>query len=114
MSIYAGCEPAQRSKLEKLINKEVQGLLDKSITKVELRRAKEQLKSSMIIGLESLSGRMTLLAKSELYIGKFESVEEKITMIESVTSDDILQVAHKYLAPDTWHRAVIVPNEDDN
>ena len=112
MSIYAGCEPAQRSTLEKLINKEVQGLLDKSITKAELRRAKEQLKSSMIIGLESLSGRMTLLAKSELYIGKFESVEEKITMIESVTSDDILHLAHEYLAPDTWHRAVIVPNDE--
>jgi predicted Zn-dependent peptidase len=111
MSIYAGCEPAQRGKAEKLINKELQGLLDKAITKAELRRAKEQLKSSMIIGLESLSGRMTLLAKSELYMGKFESVEEKITMIEAVTTDDILRLAHEYLAPDAWHRAVIIPEE---
>jgi predicted Zn-dependent peptidase len=53
MSIYAGCEPAQRGKVEKLINKELQGLLDKSIAKTELRRAKEQLKSSMIIGSPS-------------------------------------------------------------
>jgi predicted Zn-dependent peptidase len=111
MSIYAGCEPAQREKLEKLITKELQGFLDKPITKTELRRAKEQLKSSMIIGLESLSGRMTLLAKSELYMGKFETVAEKIMMIEAVTTDDILRLAHEYLAPDVWHRAVIVPEE---
>jgi predicted Zn-dependent peptidase len=111
MSIYAGCEPAQRGKVEKLITKELQNLLDKPIAKTELRRAKEQLKSSKIIGLESLSGRMTLLAKSELYIGRFESVAEKIAMIDAVSTDDILRLAHEYLAPDAWHRAVIVPEE---
>jgi predicted Zn-dependent peptidase len=109
MSIYAGFEPSQRSKVETLITKELQQLLDKPITKQELRRAKEQLKSSLIIGLESLSGRMNLLAKSELYLGMFEEIEEKLTKIEAITADDILQIAQQYLSPDAWHTAVIIP-----
>ena len=108
MSIYAGFEAAQRGKVETLISAELKKLLDKPITKQELQRAKEQLKSSLIIGLESLSGRMTLLAKSELYLGEFEAIEEKIRKIDTVTADDIQRLAYQYLSPDDWHKAVIV------
>jgi predicted Zn-dependent peptidase len=111
MSIYAGFEPSQRKKVETLIAKEVQQLLDKPISKQELRRAKEQLKSSLIIGLESLSGRMNLLAKSELYVGMFEEIDEKLTKIEAITTDNILEIAHQYLSPDAWHTALIIPKE---
>lgn len=111
ISIYAGFETKQRSKVEKLIEKELQLLTEKNITKEELRRAQEQLKSSLIIGLESLSGRMNLLAKSELYLGMFETIEEKIAKIERISAKDIRQMAEEYLGVDAWHRAVIVPKK---
>jgi predicted Zn-dependent peptidase len=63
------------------------------------------------MGLESLSGRMTLLAKSELYLGRFESVEEKVAAIESVTEHDILALAQTYLREQDWHTVCIPPEE---
>ena len=67
--------------------------------------------SSLIMGLESLSGRMTLLAKSELYLGRFESVAEKVSAIESVTEHDILALAQTYLREQDWHTVCIPPEE---
>ncbi len=110
-SIYAGFEPQQREKIRKLIHKELRRIAEEPVSKTELRRAKEQLKSSLIMGLESLSGRMTLLAKSELYLGRFESVEEKVAAIESVSAQDILDLAHKYLREEDWHTVCIAPEE---
>lgn len=110
-SVYAGFESAQREKVTGLVTKELRLLLEKPVSKVELRRAKEQLKSSLIMGLESLSGRMTLLAKSELYLGRFESVAEKVSAIESVTEHDILALAQTYLREQDWHTVCIPPEE---
>jgi predicted Zn-dependent peptidase len=110
-SIYAGSEVEQYTNVEQLCQQELRTILEKPVTKQELRRAKEQLKSSLIIGLESLSGRMTFLAKSELYMGRFETVEEKIVGIEAVTADDILTLANEYLRLQDWHTVSILPEE---
>lgn len=110
-SIYAGFEPQQRENVGKLIHKELRRIAEEPVSKTELRRAKEQLKSSLIMGLESLSGRMTLLAKSELYLGRFESVEEKIAAIEAVSAQDILDLARRYLREEDWHTVCIIPEE---
>ncbi len=111
MSVYAGFEPSKRKKTEQLIRKELEGMTEKAITPSELRRAKEQLKSSLIIGVESLSGRMNLLAKSELYMGTFESLEERLAKIEAISSNDILQKAQEYLRVEDWHTARVVPKK---
>ena len=111
-SVYAGFEPVQREKVTSLITKELRLLLEKPVGKAELRRAKEQLKSSLIMGLESLSGRMTLLAKSELYLGRFESVAEKVSAIESIQEQDILALANAYFREQDWHTVCILPEDE--
>ncbi len=108
-SVYAGFEGVQREKVSGLIQKELRLILEKPVSKTELRRAKEQLKSSLIMGLESLSGRMTLLAKSELYLGRFESVEEKVAAIERVQESDILHLSQTYLREQDWHTVCVTP-----
>ena len=111
-SVYASFEPSQRQKAEDLIHKELRSLSQKPVGNGELRRAKEQLKAGLIMGLESLSGYMTTLAKSELYVGRFESLEEKIEAVESVRADDILRIAQTYFQEQDWHSVRIVPEEE--
>ncbi len=108
-SIYAAMEPKNLEITQTLIMQELRAITEKAVSKSELRRAKEQMKSSLIIGLESLSGRMNLLAKSELYLGRLEDVEEKVAAIDAVNEASILALAQKCLRPEMWHNVVILP-----
>ena len=55
--------------------------------------AKEQLKGSLLLGLESMSNRMTRLARSEIYYGRFISVDELVSMIEEVNTENTRRAA---------------------
>jgi predicted Zn-dependent peptidase len=60
----------------------------------ELRRAKDYLKGSLMLGLESTSSRMSNLARQEMYFGKHISMDELISSIETVTIESIQQMAN--------------------
>jgi predicted Zn-dependent peptidase len=66
----------------------------------ELKRAKDQLKSNIVLGLESSSSRMANLARQQMYFGRFFGVEEIIREIEAVTPDDIQRLARGLFRPD--------------
>ena len=64
----------------------------------ELRRAKDHLKGSLILSLESTSSRMSNLARQELYFPRFWSVDEMLDCIEAVTREEVQQVAHEFFS----------------
>ncbi len=49
----------------------------------ELRRAKDHLKGSLMLSLESTSSRMTHLARQEMYFGRHVTLDEIIAGIEA-------------------------------
>jgi predicted Zn-dependent peptidase len=110
-SIYGAMEPANLATTEKLIERELAALRGKAFTATEINRAKEQLKSSLIIGLESLSGRMNLLAKSELYVGNYDETSIRLAAIEAVTADSIQALALRWMQPEAWHSVVMLPED---
>jgi predicted Zn-dependent peptidase len=65
----------------------------------ELRRAKDQLKGSLMLSLESSTARMSNLARQEMYFDRFYTMDEIIARIESVTAEDIVQLANEFFQP---------------
>jgi predicted Zn-dependent peptidase len=65
-----------------------------------LKRAKDQLKSNMVIGLESSGSRMSNLARQQMYFGRFFGIDEIIEQIEAVTPDDIQELAQRLFRPE--------------
>ena len=59
----------------------------------ELQRAKDHLKGSFVLGLESTTSRMSQLARSEMYFGRQIELPETLAGIERVTRDDVHRVA---------------------
>jgi predicted Zn-dependent peptidase len=59
----------------------------------ELRRAKDHLKGSLMLALESTGSRMSNLARQEIYFGRQYSLEEFLCGIEVVEADDVLRIA---------------------
>jgi predicted Zn-dependent peptidase len=62
----------------------------------ELRRAKDHLKGSLMLSLESTSSRMSNLARQEMHFGRFFTLDELAESVEMVTADDVQRVARTF------------------
>ena len=98
MTIYAGCASEVIGELIDLVVVELQRLKDEPLPEAELRRAKDHLKGSLMLGLESTSSRMSHLARQEIYFDRQVGLDEMLDSLERVTADDVLRVGHDLLA----------------
>lgn len=95
--VYAATNPDKVSLLIKTIKSEFKKIREGKVSKDELKRIKEQLKSNFILSLENTTNRMIKLAKQELYFGKQFTVEEIIKNIDRVKDTDIQRLARELL-----------------
>ena len=65
-----------------------------------MKRAKDQLKSNIVLGLESSSSRMANLARQEMYFGRFFSVDDIVAEVEAITPADIQTLARDLFRPE--------------
>ena len=79
---------------------EIKKLLDSGVSPDEVQRAREQVKSGVLMSLESTSARMNRLARGELFLGEVVSSEELIERYNSITEDDILAAAREIFRPE--------------
>ncbi len=56
------------------------------------------MKGNTILSLENTTNRMIRLANSILHYGKILSIEEIIKKIDSVTKDEIIEIANEVLS----------------
>jgi predicted Zn-dependent peptidase len=83
-SIYAGMKPAQLKTVTELIMEEIHETMMRGLTEEELFDSKEQMKGSYTLGLESTSGRMISIGKSELLNNRIYSPTEILEKIDCV------------------------------
>jgi predicted Zn-dependent peptidase len=98
LSIYAGCANEAVSELIDVVVAELRQLRDERLGDVELRRAKDHLKGSLILNLESTSSRMSHLARQEIYRDRTDTLDEMLAAIERVTMDDVHRLAERFFA----------------
>src|SRR5262249_51102361 len=76
--VYAGTSMRTAERLIQSIVNEMHEAASSPVTAEELRRAKDHLKGSIVLGLESTSSRMANLARQETYFGGFMSIDEML------------------------------------
>ncbi len=96
-SIYTALNPKSQDKCLTIIRKELDDIKQNGITEKELNRAKEQMKSAVIIDLESTSSRMKFLARKEIFNTAGKTVDDIIEKINCVTLSDIYNFANDIL-----------------
>ena len=97
VTIYAGCANEAVPELIDVVVHEVRGMKG-DIPPSELRRAKDHLKGSLMLSLESTSSRMSNLARQEIYFDRQFGLDETLEGIENVTVDDVRRVARELLS----------------
>jgi predicted Zn-dependent peptidase len=100
LSVYAGTSADKVEKLLRLTLGEFRRLKDEAVSTAELKRAKDQLKSNIVLGLESSSSRMANLARQQMYYGRFFGVDEITREIEAVTPELVQEIARELFQSD--------------
>ncbi len=95
-SVYAGTSPEQLNAVVDLSLAALREVVRTHVTEEELRVAKEQAISSILLGLESSSARASTLARQEIIHGRRIPPVEVIDKIRAITLDDLKEVAQTY------------------
>jgi predicted Zn-dependent peptidase len=77
---------------------EFRAMKESPVTDEELRRAKNHLKGSLMLSLESTSSRMSNLARQELYFHRFSTLDEILSSIETVTHNEVQSLAQQFFS----------------
>jgi zinc protease len=95
--------------VEKAIMEEIKKLGDGGPTKDELRKAKNQVQSGFIFGLEQASGLAEAIGRSWIQTGDPTSFIRDVDQIEAVSGDDVKRVIKQYFTPEKATIVVIPP-----
>jgi predicted Zn-dependent peptidase len=98
LSIYAGCANDAVAELIDVVVAEIRQMKAGGLDPIELRRAKDHLKGSLMLGLESTSSRMSHLARQEMYRDSTFGLDEMLAAIEKVTAEDVLRLADRFFS----------------
>ncbi len=95
LTIYAGCANGAVGEVIDLTVEELRAIKQTPVSDVELRRAKDHLKGSVMLSLENTASRMSHLARQEIYFDRQFSLDETLEGIERVSPADVQRVAHE-------------------
>ncbi len=96
LSVYAGTSRESVAKLIRSVVEEFRRIKLEPVSAEELRRAKDHMKGSLMLSLESTSARMSNLARQEMYFKRFFSLDEMLAAIEGVTREEMLAIAREF------------------
>ena len=113
LSIYAGMDDKNIGRAQSMIERELNKLRLEGVRPSELKRAKEQVRATRIMSLESLTSRMNLLGKGMLDDGHPEDPFRAIDESNAVTIDEINALAGRVCDPSNWHRLLLRPTEGE-
>ena len=95
LMVYAATGADQARQVIDLVSQEFRRLKSQAVAAQELRDAKDHLKGSLMLSLESTSSRMSNLAKQDIYFGRQFSLEELLAGIEGVTTEQVQDLAQR-------------------
>src|SRR5271154_4980082 len=108
-TVYAGTAKETVGQVIDLTIAEFRSMKESPVSSEELTRAKNHLKGSLMLSLESTSSRMSNLARQELYFGRFSSLDEILASIEAVTREQVQTLAHEFFKPEQIAVTVLGP-----
>jgi predicted Zn-dependent peptidase len=110
--VYAGASPQNVQACIDVIGEQFEALREHGVTPAELQLAKEHMKGSLTLSLESSSSRMIRLGRNEFAFGRQISPEEIEERVDAVTGDEVRAVAADLLQPANLGLCVLGPVDE--
>jgi predicted Zn-dependent peptidase len=93
--VYAATSPDSAREVIDQVIRELRRLKDDPVEAREIQNAKDHLKGSLMLSLESSNSRMSNLARQEYYFGRQFSVDEILDGVNRVTVADLQRLAQE-------------------
>jgi predicted Zn-dependent peptidase len=112
VAMYVGTRADNVAEACEIIGRELVRLSAEGVTDDELARAKEHVKGRMVLGLEATASRMARIARGTLFDVPILSLDDMLAKVDSVTSDDLAELARTFYDPTRLAAACVGPDED--
>lgn len=99
-TIYFGTDAANIERSLRIVNREMQRLCSEPLSAVQLRKAKRQIIGQMRMSADNGESQMLSVGRSVMLYGIADDIEESCRLIESVSADEIQQVAQQVINPE--------------
>lgn len=94
--VGGGTSPEHLAEVIDLSLLEIRKVCESPVPEDELRNAKDQLHTHLLLSLESMNHRMSRLAEVEIHFDRFITLEETLAHVEAVTSASVLEAARRH------------------
>jgi predicted Zn-dependent peptidase len=108
----AGIPHKNAEQVIKLIIKEYKKLKTKRITKKELQKAKDYLKGTINLKLESSDFQASFYSFEELLTNKILTPEQKFAKLDKVSINDVQRISQNIFKPEKLNLAIIGPHKN--
>lgn len=105
--VYYSTNDKQAGRVSEIVHREFNKLLKEEVKPKELNRVKEYIKGNTLMSLENTTNRMIRLANSIYHYGKIVPIENILNKIDSVSSEDILNLSREILDESTLSKIII-------
>lgn len=99
-NIYFGSDKENVERINQLIYKELEKLRTQKLGTLQLHKAKKQIEGQIAISSESKANMMFTMGKSFLFYDKVDSLQTLFNRIQSITAEDLLEVANEIFEKD--------------
>lgn len=100
--VYGASDKENSQKSIDAIYKEFQKIRTNYFRKSEFKRAQEQLKSGLIMDLESMTSRMLNISKKESLKREYESISQMISNIDNLKYESLEELVDFYFDENWW------------
>ncbi|MDR1694171.1 MAG: insulinase family protein [Lactobacillaceae bacterium] len=112
--IYAGTTNEELKKLIPVVCDEIKKIRTEKVSEKELERAKTQFRAGMRMALESSSATAEIMTRQLLLFNRIIPIDEMVENINSVTTDDIRNIADKIFSSNpTYNLIGAISNHPD-
>lgn len=99
-TVYFGTDKTNLDRSLKLINKELNDIIEKGLSVAQLKAAKKQLAGQLAISTDNAESQCLNIGKSLLVFKKVEPMDEVMGKINAISSDQIKEVASEVFSDD--------------
>lgn len=113
LNIYAGVNPAKVHAAYDAVNSVVAEFLKNGVTEEEFLRAREQMKSSILFGMESSATQMLTFGKEMLYKNSLYDVDTRFNLLQTASKRQVEDaIAFAFSGANGKKAAALVGNAD--
>jgi len=106
-SVYFGCDHHDVKRCIRLVNRELDRMMQAPLSDRQLAAAKRQLKGQLTIAADNREQFALDMAKHFLHYGKERSLDQLIAQIDAITAPQLQNVAQQLFAPEHMQQLIL-------